>query len=240
VRVVGADGCPAGWLAVAMPPGEPAAAEAHIVARAVDLLGLGAPLAIDIPIGLMDRPEDGPRPPDRAGRVLLRAMNRDGLRGVGSRVFAAPSRVHLDAFHRDRDYAAFRRAHPPPRSLSKQTWFICAKIGELDQLCRAAPDAPVWESHPEIAFAHAAGRTLPPKKHPAGAAARRDLLATRGFDLDSLAEALPRGRKLWAADDLLDACILALTAERIASGRHVGLPSPTARDSLGLRRAIFY
>ncbi len=223
-----------------MPPGKPEAAEARIVARAEDLPRLGAPVAIDIPIGLMDRPEDGPRPPDRAARAMLQALNRERLRGVGSRVFAAPSRVHLDAFRRDGDYSAFRRAYPPPQSLSKQAWFICGKISELDRLCRVAPHAPVWESHPEIAFAHAAGRTLPPKKRPEGAAARRDLLASRGFALDALARALPRGRRIWAADDLLDACILALTAERIVSGRHAGLPTLTERDSLGLRRAIFY
>ena len=238
--VCGADGCPAGWLAVTMPAGRPGAARARILPAACDLPGLGAPVAIDIPVGLMDAPEDGPRPPDTAARAFLSERNAEGLRGVGSRVFAAPCRAHLDAFRADPDYTAFRSAFPPPHSLSKQAWNICSKIAELDDLCRAAPDAPLWESHPEVAFAHRTGRTLPPKKSPAGRAAREAALGAAGFDLGALAATLPPGRRHWAPDDLLDACILALTATRIAEGRHAGLPSLTDRDSYGLRRAIFY
>jgi predicted RNase H-like nuclease len=237
-RVVGADGCPAGWLAVTMPPGAPARAEACIVFGAGDLLPLGAPVAIDIPIGLMDRPESGPRPADRAARAFLQDRNADALRGVGTRVFAAPTRAHLDAFRRDPDYAAFRRAFRPPRSLSKQCWNICGKIAELDDGLRSRPEAPIREAHPEVAFAFHAGRTLPPKKSPLGARARRVLLAAQGFDLPALASALPR--RGWAPDDLLDACILALTAQRIATGTHAGLPNLTDRDSQGLRRVIHY
>ena len=227
-----------------MPSGRPAKARASLVSRAADLLAESQAdpiaVAIDIPIGLMDRPEDGPRPPDRAARRFLQACNADGLTGVGSRVFAAPCRAHLDRFRADPDYTAFRAAFPPPRSLSKQAWFICAKIAELDDLCRSRPSAPIWESHPEIAFAAAAGRTLPPKKRPAGAAARVQVLEDLGFNLGRLSDGLPKGRKHWAPDDLLDACILAHTASRIAAGRHTGLPNLSERDSHGLRRAIFY
>jgi predicted RNase H-like nuclease len=223
-----------------MPPGRPGDARARIVPRAADLPELGAPVAIDSPIGLMDVPEDGPRPPDTAARAFLRDRNADGLRGVGARVFAAPCRAHLDAFRAEPDYAAFRAAFPPPRSLSKQAWNICGKIAELDDLCRAAPEAPLWESHPEVAFAHRAGRTLPPKKSPAGRAAREAALGAAGFDLTALGAMLPQGRRRWAPDDLLDACMLALTAARIADGRHAGLPGLAGRDGHGLRRAIFY
>jgi predicted RNase H-like nuclease len=238
--VVGADGCPDGWLAVAMPPGRPGAATACILSAAADLPGLGAPVAIDIPIGLMDTPKDGRRPPDVAARAVLNRLNTGRLAGVASRVFATPSRAHLEQFRRDRDYAALRRAFPPPRSLSKQAWFICGKIDELDRLCRRDPGGPIWESHPEVAFAHLAGRTLPPKKRPEGRAARTELLAREGFRLPALAASLAASGRRWAADDLLDAAALALVAARIARGAHAGLPDLAGRDGLGLRRVIVY
>jgi predicted RNase H-like nuclease len=239
-RVVGADGCPDGWLAVTLPEGRPEGASAYIVARAAELAPPGCPVALDIPIGLMDRPESGPRPADVAARAFLGTRNAGGVRAPGSRVFAAPTRAHLDAYRRDPDYAAFRRAFPSPRSLSKQCWNICAKIAELDDLCRTRPDLPLFEAHPEVAFAFHAGLTLPPKKSPSGAAAREELLTGLGFDLAALAQGLPRRGRGWGRDDLLDACILAVTASRIARGEHAGLPHPGDRDSLGLRRVIHY
>lgn len=237
-RVCGADGCPAGWLAVAMRPGAPGTAAAQVVPTAADLPRLGAPVAIDIPIGLMDRPEDGPRPVDRAARAWLVSRNGDGLTGVGSRVFAAPSRAHLAVLAEGGDYAALRRAFPPPRSLSKQCWAIACKIAELDALCRTDPEGPVWESHPEVAFARFAGRTLHPKKSFPGRAQRRALLAEAGFDLAALAGSLGPRTGRWAEDDLLDACVLALVAARIARGAHLTLPESGARDAHGVRMAI--
>ncbi|NBC96015.1 MAG: DUF429 domain-containing protein, partial [Deinococcus-Thermus bacterium] len=186
------------------------------------------------------RPEDGPRPPDRAARALLAARNADGLRGVGSRVFAAPSRAHLALWRAGGDYAALRAAFPPPHSLSKQCWNICGKIAELDALLGADPDAGLWEAHPEIAFADLAGRTLAAKKSVAGAEARRAALAAEGFNVLRLIDEAGGHGAGWSFDDLLDACALVCVADRIASGRHTGLPNLTDRDSLGLRRAIVY
>lgn len=236
----GADGCPAGWLAVAMPPHRPDLATAVLHPSASALLPGARALAIDIPIGLMDTPEDGPRPADRAARRYLRDRNTEGVRAPGARVFATPTRAHLDAFRQNRDYAAFRRAFPPPRSLSKQCWNICDKIAELDDLCRGEAHAPIWEAHPEVAFAFHAGRTLPPKKSPGGALARETLLNRLGFDLPALAAALPPTGKDWVRDDLFDACILTVTADRIAESNHAALPDATGRDRFGLRRAIHY
>lgn len=249
----GADGCRAGWLAVTLAParrpaphaGGPVRARAVIVPRAADLRALSEVVAIDVPIGLMDRPADGPRPADAAARAFLAARNADGLRGVGSRVFAAPCRAHLDAFRADRDYAAFRRAFPPPASLSKQAWNICDRIAEVDDLMRAAPGAGLWEVHPEVSFAFHAGRTLAPKKSTPrkpspGPAQRRALLEGAGFDLARLAAGLGPRAGRWGMDDLFDACVAALSGLRIAAGRHAALPGPDARDSAGLRRAIFY
>ncbi len=238
-RICGADGCRGGWLAVTMPEGAPERAEAQIVAAA-GLLPLAPAIAIDIPIGLMDTPEDGPRPPDTAARRFLAARNGDRISGVGSRVFPSPTRAHLAILAAGGTYADLRAHFRNGQHISKQCCMICPKIIEIDDFCRADPSAGLWESHPEIGFASRAGRTLPSKHRPEGLRARQALLAEAGFDLDRLANGLPAGRRHWMPDDLLDACMLALTAERIARGTHEGLPNLTDRDTLGLRRTIVY
>ncbi|MEL6208004.1 MAG: DUF429 domain-containing protein [Pseudomonadota bacterium] len=236
--VAGADGCPAGWLVVRVPGGRPAEARATITGTAAEASALGTPLAIDIPIGLMDTPQDGPRPVDRAARAFLAKRAPDDVRAPGSRVFPAPSRAHLDFFRKTRDYGALRTAFPPPNAISVQCFNICGKIAEVDDLLRASPDATVWEAHPEIAFAALTGRTLPPKKRPEGRQARESALTALGFDANALAARLGPRTGRWGWDDLLDACVCAHVAGRIAAGRNGTLPDAPDRDSLGLWRAI--
>lgn len=221
-----------------MPPGEATGARASIVERADALLALGAPVAIDIPIGLAAVPEDGPRAADGAARAYLSEQNVNGVRGVGSRVFASPTRAHLAVLRAGGTYADLRAAFPLGQGISKQCFNICPKIIELDDLCRAHPEAKIREAHPEVTFAQLAGETLQSKKSPTGAEARRSLLTALGFNLEALAAQLPVGRKLWAMDDLLDACALAMTATRIAHGTHAILPSDAGRDGLGVPSAI--
>lgn len=237
--VVGADGCPAGWLAVSVPRGSPDRAEAHIV-PADWLRGLSSAVAVDIPVGLMDQPEDGPRPADAAARRFLARHNVDRVAGVGSRVFPSPTRAHLRILAAGGSYADLLGHFRKGQHISKQCYMICPKVIEIDALCRAAPDGPIRESHPEIGFTRLAGRTLPSKHRPEGLMARQALLSEAGFDLNRLTAGLPTGRRHWALDDLLDACVLALTAQRIARGTHAGLPNLTDRDSHGLRRVIHY
>ena len=222
-----------------MPPSSPDPAEARIV-PADRLSGLSSTVAVDIPIGLMDQPEDGPRPADTAARRFLAEHNIDRIAGVGSRVFPSPTRAHLQIIAAGGSYADLLGQFRKGQHISKQCFMICPKIMEIDALCQSAPDGPIRESHPEIGFTHLAGRTLPSKHRPEGLRARQALLSEAGFDLNELSAGLPKGRKLWAPDDLLDACMLALTAQRLATGTHAGLPDLAQRDSLGLRRTIHY
>ncbi|RDC72872.1 DUF429 domain-containing protein [Rhodovulum sp. 12E13] len=222
-----------------MPIGAPERAEARIV-QAERLPALAEVVALDIPIGLMDGPDDGPRPADKAARRFLSERNIDRIAGVGSRVFPSPTRAHLAILAAGGTYGDLLGHFRKGQHISKQCFMICPRIIEIDALCRADPDAPLWESHPEIGFAHRAGRTLPSKHRPEGLRARQDLLSEAGFDLARLAAALPDGRRHWAPDDLLDACMLALTGTRMARGTHAGLPNLTDRDSHGLRRVIHF
>ena len=231
-----------------MPVGAPHLAEVHLVPSAHDLLALGSPVAIDIPIGMMDRAADGSRPPDRAAIDFLVQRNRDFLANIHSRVFAAPSREHLADFCAGLAYESLNARYPVGRKLSRQCFNICPKIVEVDRLLSDRPDLPIYEVHPEVTFAHLADRTLSPKAKSAGRTTRAAELEKLGFLLDPLVAALGpktrsvggKRRQLWNTDDLHDACIAAWSADRIATGAHAGLPTLSERDSHGLRRVIHY
>lgn len=96
----------------------------------------------------------------------------------------------------------------------------------------------MFEAHPEVTFAALTGRALAPKKTARGRAARRHVLSGLGFDLDRLGAGLGPRARLWAFDDLCDACVLCWTAARIAAHAQATLPDPAARDRRGHRMAI--
>ncbi|MDW8326044.1 MAG: DUF429 domain-containing protein [Anaerolineales bacterium] len=227
--VVGVDGCRGGWVVIGRDPAT-GCLTAQVCAHACELRTL-KPLpeviAIDIPIGL---PARGARECDRAARRLLG-------RGRGSSVFAAPARPMLAA----RDYGEACRLgqHINGRKLSKQTFNLFPKIREVDVLVRGKPFAQIREVHPEVCFYFLNGERplTPSKKTPAGQAARRKLLKAHfGPAVDAV---LARQRELRVqADDLLDALAALWTAERIAHGQALTLPTEPPHDEHGLRMEI--
>lgn len=236
--VAGVDGCPGGWIAVLRRPG-PAAATVRVVPRLADLFaGDDAPavVAVDMPIGLPERVGPGGRPAERAVRGLLGARQ--------SSVFSVPARAAVYAQDYAAACAAALAASDPPRRVSKQCFHLFAKIREIDGLLAERPDLRprLFESHPEVAFAVLAGAPMSlPKKvkgavHPPGLDERRAFLAARGYDPALLSARPPRGA---AADDLLDAAVCALVAERIAAGTAIAHPADDRRDARGLRMAIW-
>ncbi len=221
-----------------MPPGDPGAASLRFAATCDALLPGVAAMAIDIPIGLQSAGEAPRRRADVLARDYLSGRNLDGVAGVASRVFPAPTRPHLDALRSGAGYHDLAGAVPGVPKLSKQCYEICPKIREIDDLCAARPAAPVYEAHPEVSFAFLAGRTLRRKKSAAGALQRIGLLEAQGLRFAGLAE--EAGALAGAGlDDVLDACVLALTADRIFGGGAFTLPDPPERDPEGRRRAIF-
>jgi predicted RNase H-like nuclease len=238
--VAGVDGCPGGWLAVLVGGSDPGAARATILPDLPALLTLDAgPVAVDMPIGLMDAAGDS-RPADRAARRFLTQRNTSQVRAPGSRVFASPARAHLEVIRAGGGYRDILESFPQGQRLSKQCFNICDRIIALDDLGPDTHEGRIWEVHPEVAFAALAGQTLAPKKSSEGRLARQAALSALGFDLRALAGSLgPRTRR-WNADDLLDACVAAWSAGRIAQGRHATLPHPPGRDSRGHRMAIHY
>lgn len=209
MRLVGVDGCPAGWVVAecqladaAEDVGRRPLAEPEFRIRRTfegllaSLAGERAVIAVDIPIGLPGGwpHDDGSRLADRAARAFLGGQR-------GSSVFSAPCRPTLNAA----DYAAACASELTARGkkLSKQAFGILPKIREVDRVVTPGHQLPLAQSdgaivrevHPEVAFAllrggGEAGRGLvTSKRTPAGEAERLVLLRPHFSDLE-----LGRGR----------------------------------------------
>ena len=267
---VGIDGCRGGWVWCAWMDGrqETGHWEAGLVTRLLDLpaalhlrsadtrpragatnpdpapAGEPVPILIDMPLGLLDcgRAE---RACDRAARALLG-------RPRASSVFRAPCRAALDA----RDYAtacAISQAQTG-LALSRQTWHLVPKIGELDTLLRVALVAGqplrLRESHPELClWGLAGGRAMAHNKRtPPGRAERRALLRQLAPDLLPVIDALlaRHRRRVLAADDAIDAAVLALCARLIGDATASQGTAAVARsatvpiDGVGLPMQLWY
>ena len=128
--------------------------------------------------------------------------------------------------------------------MSKQAFFLFAKIREIDQLLQADPALRerIFESHPEFVFCRL-NNMMPmatPKKirgviNPDGVAERIGLLARHGIDPAVFASGPPRGA---AMDDLVDAAVNLVMASRHAQGLTRPFPADPARDRHGIMIAI--
>lgn len=219
-RFLGVDGCRGGWIAVAID--QAGRGEFSVLPRIAAIASFGAARAmIDMPIGL---PDSGYRACDFAARRLLGAAR--------SRVFLGARRPLLQFG----DYeAANAWAKADGKGLSIECWYIMPKIAEVDAYITPALQEAVLEAHPELVFQRLnGGRMLPPKRTPEGLRLRRDLLAAAG--LDAVEDWRRRLRGSGArADDLFDACALALAA-RAPDGPIACAP---ATDARGLRMEIW-
>ena len=226
MRACGIDGCPAGWVVVAF--ADDGTPDFTIIERIDPVVISGAAMTyIDMPIGL---PESGYRGCDRAARELLGSAR--------SRVFLGLRRPLLD---RRGDYpAANAWAKADGKGLAKQAFFILPKIAEIDAIMTPARQRRFRESHPELVFRRLNGGTALVSKHtPEGLKARRDILVRHGFDeLDAWLKTLQRKRA--QADDLFDACVLALAANKATQGTARRVKSPAVRDARGLRMNIWF
>jgi predicted RNase H-like nuclease len=219
-RVLGADGCPAGWVAVVLEDG--AVAGVEVVEDLHEVL-LDEPDAagIDIPIGLLD----GPREADAAARALLP--------GRASSVFSAPARSVVDGFAAGRitthAEASAASVAATGQGLSQQAWRLVPKVLAIDEL--VANGHVLLEVHPEVAFAIVAGgEPLPRKRSWAGITTRRAILERLGI---ALPDRFP-GDELAAPNDVVDAAICAWVADAAAAGEPVlSIPDHTEQRDHG-------
>ncbi|ODT14954.1 MAG: hypothetical protein ABS35_33085 [Kaistia sp. SCN 65-12] len=235
-RVVGVDGCPAGWIAVSIAAEGPLEAEVRIVAHFAELVAAAKNrvIAVDMPIGLPEAVGPEGRGPERLVRPRLGARQ--------SSVFSVPSRRAVMTEDYREACAVASATSTPPRMVAKQCFHIFPKIREIDALMTPALEERVFEVHPELAFWRLNGEAsmaLPKKvksrPNPDGLDERRALLVRHGHD-PALLVRPPRGA---GADDLLDAAVNALIARRILRGEAESFPAEPARDAKGLRIAIW-
>jgi predicted RNase H-like nuclease len=185
------------------------------IARYREEAGRSAPVAIDIPIGLLDSVAF--RPCDVAARRLLKRR--------ASSVFAPPARYMLAAAG---DYGAIRalveqerKTTPAAKSLSAQAAGIAPKVREVDDWVRAQPDSERWlfECHPELSFrALNDGAPAASKHSAAGLTPRRRLIRAEFPDAAQRLAAAPWIGTQAGLADLLDAYAALATALACARG----------------------
>lgn len=220
--VLGVDGCPGGWVGVRLGAEPPSAYVATTIAALVEAAGPGLEcVGIDMPIGL---PDDGPRAAEGLVRALLGRRRSTVFSTLVRAAYAAPSYAEGQVVQRAATGTGF----------SQQSWGLRHKILEVDAWVRGGPPVRVVEVHPETSYAVLVGEPVADgKKTPAGREARR--AALRGVGL--VAPARPRGGV--AEDDLLDACVVAWTAARVARGEARSHPEVPETFSDGWPAAIW-
>ena len=234
----GVDGCRSGWAVVFWDLAHQQPPRLEVKASFQDVLDAPeAPeiVAVDMPIGLPERTGPGGRAAERAARPHLGPRQ--------SSVFSVPARAAVMC-EDYREACAQALAHSdPPRRVSKQCFNLFPKIREIDALMTPELEARVYEVHPELSFWRLNGgqaMALPKKvksaAHAPGLAERRALLCGLGFRESFFDIERPKGV---GADDLIDAAVNALIAERIARGEAESFPADPPRDAKGLRVAIW-
>ncbi len=234
--VAGVDGCRAGWIVVLLQQtGRTWTHQVTLCPTFADVLALDptpAVIAIDIPIGLLDKLQPGGRECDRQARQLL------GRRA--SSVFTPPTRSMLHATR----YTQVRKF-----GLSIQSFNILPKIREVDQLMTSALQQRVHEAHPELAFMSLAGMAMQYNKKTQEGQEERLSILEQAFR-SPFVKGGKRGargdfyqwpvRSQATPDDLLDAHVLAWTALRISTCQASRVPSQPLLDAKGLRMEIWY
>ncbi|MGE0601552.1 MAG: DUF429 domain-containing protein [Dehalococcoidia bacterium] len=225
MKVVGVDGCKAGWLAACLETDTNSLSfKTHrSFAELVDDYSADTFITVDIPIGLCD----GPRGCDVQARKMLGPRKNS--------VFPATCRAVLACSTYEQARAASLAA--TGKSLSAQAFAISGKIKEVDDLMSPALQERIREVHPEVCFTGLAGAPMFfYKRDSAGYAERQSSLlsALPGVELPGQFAA-GRHLKGVAADDLLDAVVAAWSASRVANGSAQVLPDIVETDARGLR-----
>jgi predicted RNase H-like nuclease len=215
MNVAGADVWKGRWVLVVLIDGRYAATHVaqsmeEVVARVPDADAFG----VDIPIGL---PPPGMKP---------RAADLDARRYVGPRwasVFMTPCREVLEQ-HSYNEANAVATALGCKR-ISRQTFGLARAILDVDPVAKA--EQRIHEVHPEVSFVTANQMQHLPwsKTSWSGMKERVRILATHGIELPEdlgVADAV-------GIPDVLDAAIVAWSADRIANGIAVRLPSDGER-----------
>jgi predicted RNase H-like nuclease len=221
LRLIGADGCPGGWMVALEFTDHTTALERwdtnHL--GAVTRRSSVVAAVLDIPIGL---PSRGSRACDVEARQLLGWPRRTS-------VFPAPLRPMLAATSYQQAQNIRRRLEG--KGCSRQAFGIQSKVLEVDELLRHGGAQNLYEGHPELTFQElAGGEALSASKHtPEGRSTRWRLLMAEFPALEQLDPGRP------SSGDSLDAYACLWTARRLAAGTARWVPSQDDELDLELR-----
>lgn len=223
MRAIGLDGFSRGWVAVLL---DGDFCEIRFCRDVIEALSIGFDrAAIDIPIGMTD---DGER--------ICDLLARERLRPHSSRVFTGARRWLWQEFA-DPDIANREASERGQKRVSRQLWHLGPKIMEVDAFVQANRAHDIREAHPELVFLRLnGGEPLPSKKSEEGTRLRRSLLkreCIKEIDVWLIRERIGTGAK---ADDVLDACAVAIAARDAANSFPEGEPP---RDGRGLPMQIW-
>lgn len=231
--VAGVDGCKAGWLCITKDVSSGFIDSAIYLEAKTLLSQFPQPdlFGIDIPIGLIS---SGPRLCDVHARKILAKRK--------SSVFPAPIREILDITIYSQ--ASLVHKQITTKGISRQTFAICGKICEIDQILaeRQGLQERVKEIHPEVCFWAWNGKRPMQhnKKTKEGADERRKLIIEH-FGAEALEAVRKRHRHAHAADDDIHDAFAALwTAERIKNGTAERLPEQPPCDDKGLCMEMWF
>ncbi len=190
---------------------------------AFELLTTAKAIAIDMPIGLVER---GTR---AAERELRERLGR-----ARSSVFISPTRAALEAASHN-DATLINRSLDGP-GISAQSWGLAKSIRECRHALTSHPEANRWwETHPESAFAELNGREpMDSKKSARGVMQRLSALEIVWPGIGTVVSNAPPRVPV---DDVLDALIAAWSARRIVDGTAV-LVGPAGRDDEGFPNGV--
>jgi predicted RNase H-like nuclease len=226
LMLIGADGCPGGWM-VALEYADGSTAlerwDTHLLGAVSNRRSVVAAV-LDIPIGL---PRRGSRACDLEARRVL------GWPRLTS-VFPAPLRPMLSATTYQQAQEIRRRIDG--KGCSRQAFGILAKVREVDEELARGAAHKLYEGHPELAFRELGGAMLESKHTVEGRAHRQRLLLA---DFSEVAEINPCRK---ASEDALDAYACLWTARRIAAGTAKWVPTEgdETDSELGIPMRIWF
>ncbi|MBI4550280.1 MAG: DUF429 domain-containing protein [Candidatus Omnitrophica bacterium] len=232
--VAGIDGARGGWCLVLkdLDTGEISGRVLRTFDEALDLPQNPRIVAVDMPIGLLNRAEPGGRLCDREARKFLGRPRQTS-------VFSPPVRPALEAASYRAALKLNRASSPSAIGISIHCYGLFRKLREIDRRMTPALQRRFREAHPEICFSLLNGAPVTaPKRTGAGRNIRQNLLTRAGYR--SVRWAGGFGPSQASTDDVLDAQALCWMAEQIYYERVRPLSEgPAPRDERGLKMEIW-
>lgn len=246
--IAGVDGTRDGWI-VAMAESWPctAAPSIHLAPTFADVVSLTATcsaVGVDMPFGLPSGSDV--RACDMLAREKL-AARADKDTKAATRLFLAPPREAI--YNHGGNPKEFQRLHRHYRGVGAglPVWGIVPKMLEVDAALTSTPSLQdrLVEFHPELAFAHLAGRVLASKHGAPGILERFAVLIQHIPALHNIS--VSHELRSATIDDVLDALVGLSTASYLSalddrsSPQTRRLPArDVPRDAKGLRMEIWF